>query len=85
MMAKKITNFAGQLKTMIRGAEIRITAKFQMDNSNSKMSASTVFFLMGTVIMSDKIKAWALNIYPHLIKMVDYHYLTGGIASVAQC
>ena len=35
--------------------------------------------------MSEKIKAWAPNIYPHLVKTMDRHYSAGGIASDAQC
>ena len=34
--------------------------------------------------MSEKIKAWAPNIYPHLVKTMDRHYSAGGIASDAQ-
>ena len=34
--------------------------------------------------MSEKIKAWAPNIYPHLVKTKDRHYSAGGIASDAQ-
>ena len=48
------------------------------------MTAETVFSLMGAMLMSEKIKAWAPNIYPHLIKTMDRHYSAGGIASDAQ-
>ena len=34
--------------------------------------------------MSEKIKAWTPNIYPHLVKTMDRHYSAGGIASDAQ-
>ena len=34
--------------------------------------------------MSEDIKAWTLNIYPHHIKSMDNHYTADGIASEAQ-
>ena len=48
------------------------------------MTAETAFSLMGAMLMSEKIKAWAPNIYPHLVKTMDRHYSAGGIASDAQ-
>lgn len=34
--------------------------------------------------MSEKVKAWTPNIYPHLVKTMDRHYTAGGIASDVQ-
>lgn len=48
------------------------------------MTADTAFSLMGAMLMSERIKAWAPNIYPHLVKTMDRHYSAGGIASDAQ-
>ena len=80
---EKLTDFAGRLENTIREATVHITAKFKSDRQNSEMTAETAFSLMGAMLMSEKIKAWAPNIYPHLVKTMDRHYSAGGIASDA--
>ena len=81
---EKLTDFAGRLENTIREATVHITAKFKSDRQNAEMTAETAFSLMGAMLMSEKIKAWAPNIYPHLVKTMDRHYSAGGIASDAQ-
>ena len=81
---EKLTDFAGRLENTIREATVHITAKFKSDRQNAEMTAETAFSLMGAMLMSEKIKAWTPNIYPHLVKTMDRHYSAGGIASDAQ-
>ena len=81
---EKLTDFAGRLVNTIREATVHITAKFKSDRQNAEITAETAFSLMGAMLMSEKIKAWAPNIYPHLVKTMDSHYSAGGIASDAQ-
>ena len=81
---EKLTNFAGRLENTTREATVHITAKFKSDRQSAEMTAETAFSLMGAMLMSEKIKARAPNIYPHLVKTMDRHYSAGGIASDAQ-
>ena len=81
---EKLTDFAGRLENTIREATVHITAKFKSDRQNAEMTAETAFSLMGAMLMSEKIKAWTPNIYPHLVKTMDRHYSAVGIASDAQ-
>ena len=81
---EKLTDFAGRLENTIREATVHITAKFKSDRQNAEMTAETAFSLTGAMLMSEKIKAWTPNIYPHLVKTIDRHYSAGGIASDAQ-
>ena len=39
---------------------------------------------MGTMLMSEKVKDWNPNIYPHLVKTTDSHYTAIGIACETQ-
>lgn len=48
------------------------------------MPTDTVFSLMSTMLMNEKVKARVPNVYPHLIKTIDNHYKTGSIAGDAQ-
>ena len=48
------------------------------------MSADSLFSLMGAMLMSEKVKTWAPNIFPHIVKTMDRHYTAGGIANDAQ-
>ena len=48
------------------------------------MTVDTVFSLVGAMLMSEKIKAWTPNIYPHLVKMMDNTSTAGSMASEAQ-
>ena len=43
-----------------------------------------VFSIIGAMLMSEKVKDWNPNIYPHLVKTMDGHYTTIGIAYEAQ-
>ena len=43
-----------------------------------------VFSIMGAMLMSEKVKDWNLNIYPHRIKTMNSHYTAIGIACEAQ-
>ena len=70
---EKLTDFAGRLENTIREATVHITAKFKSDRQNAEMTAETAFSLMGAMLMSEKIKAWTPNIYPHLVKTMDRH------------
>ena len=81
---EKLTDFAGRFENTIREATVHITAKFKSDRQNAEMTAETAFSLMGAMLMSEKIKAWAPNIYPHLVKTMDRHYSACGIARDAQ-
>lgn len=81
---EKFTDFAGRLEKTIREATVHIKARFKLDKRNAEMTADTAFSLMGAMLMSKRIKAWAPNIYPHLVKTMDRHYSAGGIASDAQ-
>lgn len=65
-----MTDFAGQLKNTIRETAVHIRVKFKVDNT-SEISTDTVFWLMGTILISEKVKAWTPNIYPHLVKTMD--------------
>ena len=48
------------------------------------MTVDTVFSLVSAMLMSEKVKAWTPNIYPHLVKTMDNHYSASGIASETQ-
>ena len=39
---------------------------------------------MGAMLMSEKVKVWNPNIYPHLVKTMDSHYTAIGMACKAQ-
>ena len=43
-----------------------------------------VFSNMGAMLMSEEVKDWNPNIYPHLVKTMDSHYIAIGIACKAQ-
>lgn len=76
-------DFTGQLENMIREAALHIKNKFKDDNTQ-EMPNGTVFLFMGIMLMSEKLKAWAPNVYLDLVKTMDNLYTAGGIASDAQ-
>ena len=80
---KKLTDFAGQLKNIIREAAVHIKNKYKKDNKVD-LTVDMVFSIMGAMLMSGKVKDWNPNIYPHLIKTMDSHYTAIGIACEAQ-
>jgi len=80
---ERLTDFAGRLESTIREAAVHVKSRFKRDNG-TEMTVDTAFSLVGAMLMSENIKAWTPNIYPHLVKTMDNHYTAGGIASEAQ-
>ena len=80
---ERLTDFAGRLENTMREATVHIRNKFKKDNTK-ELTVDSVVSLVGAMLMSEKIKAWTPNIYPHLVKTMDNHYTAGGIASEAQ-
>lgn len=76
-------DFTGQLENMIREATLHMKNKFKNDNAQ-EMPNDTIFLFMGIMLMSEKLKAWAPNVYPDLVKTMDNRYTAGGKASDAQ-
>ena len=72
----------GKAPTTIREAAVHIKNKFKKNTTNT--TVDTTFSLVSTMLMSEKIKAWTLNIFPYLVKTMDNHYTAGGITSEAQ-
>ena len=76
----KLTDFAGLLENTIREAAVHIKKnKYKTDN-NTELTVDTLFSIIGVMLMSDKVKTWNSNIYPHLVKTMDNHYTVSGIA-----
>ena len=81
---ERLTDFAGRLETTILEAATHIKEKFKTSNNGADITADGVFSLMGAMLMSEKVKAWTPNIYPHLVRNMDTHYTAVGIANDAQ-
>ena len=81
---ERLTDFAGRLETTILEAATHVKEKFRTSNNNAEITADGVFALMGAMLMSEKIKAWTPNVYPHMVRNMDNHYSAVGIASDAQ-
>ena len=80
---EKLTDFAGRLENTTREAAVDIKDKYKKDNKVD-LTINTVFSISGAMLMSEKIKDWNPNIYPHLVKTMDSHYTAIGIACEAQ-
>ena len=80
---EKLTDFAGRLENTIREAAVHIKNKYKKDN-NADLTVDTLFSVMGAMLMSEKVKTWNPNLYPHLVKTMDNHYTASGIACEAQ-
>ena len=80
---EKLTDFAGRLKNTIREAATHIKNRHKKDNEVD-LTVDMVFSIMGAMLMSEKVKDWNPNIYPHLVKTMDSHYTVIGIACEAQ-
>ena len=80
---EKLTDFAGRLENTIREAAVHIKNKYKTDNT-TELAVDTLFSIMGAMLMSEKVKTWNSNIYPHLVKTMDNHYSAIGIACEAQ-
>ena len=76
---EKLTDFAGRLKNTIREATVNIKNKYKKDNKVD-LTVNMVFLIMGAMLISENVKDWNPNIYPHLVKTVDSHYTAIGIA-----
>lgn len=68
---------------MIHEVAVDIKQKYRKENS-TVMSADAIFSLIGVMLMSEKVKVWAPNIFPHIVKAMDCHYTAGSIASDVQ-
>ena len=80
---KKLTDFTGQLENTLRVATIHVKIEFKKDDTK-ELTVDTAISLVSAMLMSEKIKTWTPNIYPHLMKMMANHYTAGSIASEAQ-
>ena len=80
---EKLTDFAGQLENTIREAAVHIKNKYKKDNKVD-LTVNMVFSIMGAMLMSERVKDWNPNIYPHLVKTMDRHNTAIGIACEAQ-
>ena len=80
---EKLTDFARRLENTLREATVHIKNKFKKDNTK-ELTVDTTISLVGAMLMSEKIKTWTPNIYPHLVKTMDNDYTADGIASAAQ-
>ena len=76
--SEKLTDFGGRLKNTIREAAVCIKNKYKKDNKVN-FTVDMVFSIMGTMLMSEKVKDWNPNICLHLVK--DSHYTAIGIAN----
>ena len=47
------------------------------------MPRDTILSLIGTMLISEKVKTWVSNVYPNLVEVMDNHYTMGGIANDA--
>ena len=65
----------------IREATVHIKIDIKRQHQRT---VDTAISLVGALLMSEKIKTWTPNIYPHLVKTMNSHYTAGGIASEAQ-
>lgn len=72
-------DFIGQLENMIRESMLYIKNKFKNDSAQ-EMPNDMVFLFRSIMLMSEKLKAWAPNVYPYLVKTMDNRYTAGGIA-----
>ena len=79
---EKLTDFDGRLENTIREAAVHIKNKYKKDKVD--LTVDMVFSIMGSMLMSEKVKDWNPNIYPHLVKTMDSHYTAIGIACEAQ-
>ena len=80
---EKLTDFAGRLENTTREAAVDIKTKYKKDNK-VELTVDVVFSIMGAMLMSEKVKDWNPNIYPHLVMAMDSHYTAIGIACKAQ-
>ena len=77
-----LTDFASLLENTIREAAVHIKNKYEKDKVD--LTVDMVFSIMGAMLMSEKVKDWNPNIYPHLVKTMDSHYTAIGTACEAQ-
>ena len=80
---EKLTDFADRLENTVRKAAVHIKNKYMKDNK-VVLTVDMVFSIMGTMLMSEKVKDWNPNIYPHLVKTIDSYYTAIGITCEAQ-
>ena len=71
---EKLTDFAGRLENTIREAAVHIKNKYK--DKKVDLTVDMVF----SMLMSEKVKDWNPNIYPHFVKIMDSHYTAIGIA-----
>ena len=76
-------HFAGRLENTIKEAAVHIKNKYKKDNKVD-LTVDMVFSIMGAMLMSEKVKDWNPNIYPHLVKTMDSPYTAIVIACEAQ-
>lgn len=75
-------DFADRFDDIIREAAVYNKTKFKTNNRNAAITVNTIFSLMSTFIMSEKIETWTPTIYPHIVK-IENHYSASGVASGA--
>ena len=80
---EKLTDFAGRFENTLREAAVHIKSKYKKDHK-ADLTVDMIFSTMGAMLMSEKVKDWNPNIYPHHAKTMDSHYTAIGIASEAQ-
>ena len=80
---EKLTDFAGRLENTTREAAVHIKNKYKKDNK-VVLTVDMFFSIMSSMLMSEKVKDWNPNIYPHLVKTMDSHYTAIGITCEAQ-
>lgn len=66
-------DFTGHLENTTREVMVHLKNKFKKDSAQ-EMHTDTVFSLMNTMLMNEKVKARVPNVYQHLIKTMDNHY-----------
>ena len=80
---EKWTDFGARIADELTRASVHIEAMFKA-KKNKDMDSTSVFNLMGAMLLSEKLKVKDSNIYGHMVRNMDDHWSADGVAADAQ-
>lgn len=81
--SEKFSDFGARLEEQIHHASMHIQASFKKNHSNTDMTASDVFSLMGAMLAGIQVKDTHEDAYKSLIKTCDKHWSASSLLSDA--